>query len=241
MTTALVLVLVVLVIVNVWVHLGPRRAHVITGPLGALVLLAVARAAGLSWAELGLSRKDLLPGVVYAAVAAGTMVAVYAVGVAIPFTRRAFHDTRYRVPMRSAVLMSLVTIPLATVVFEEVAFRSVVWGLLRHQNGPGVATGVSAALFGLWHVLPALDVTRTNTAIRGKGRLAERRRVLVTVLGTVLFTALAGVIFAELRRRSGSVVAPLGLHWATNGLAVVAAARVWALNPPPSGPAPPSG
>ena len=107
--------------------------------------------------------------------------------------------------------------------------------------GPGVATGVSAALFGLWHVLPALDVTRTNTAIRGRGRLAERRRVLVTVLGTVVFTALAGVVFAELRRRSGSVVAPLGLHWATNGLAVVAAARVWALSPPPSSPAPPSG
>jgi membrane protease YdiL (CAAX protease family) len=35
----------------------------------------------------------------------------------------------------------------------------------------------------------------------------------------VVFTALAGVVFAELRRRSGSLVAPLLLHWATNGLA----------------------
>jgi membrane protease YdiL (CAAX protease family) len=58
--------------------------------------------------------------------------------------------------------------------------------------------------------------------------------VVLTVLGTVVFTAVAGVVFAELRRRSGSLVAPLGLHWATNGLAVVASARVWSANPPPS-------
>ena len=58
--------------------------------------------------------------------------------------------------------------------------------------------------------------------------------MLLTVLGTVVFTAVAGVVFAELRRRSGSVVAPLVLHWATNGLAVVAAARVWKVSPPAS-------
>jgi membrane protease YdiL (CAAX protease family) len=125
------------------------------------------------------------------------------------------------------------------VVFEEVAFRSVVWGMLEHERGAGVATIVSSALFGLWHVLPSLDVAHTSTAIRGNGR-PDRRRLFLTVLGTVVFTAVAGVVFAELRRRSGSVVAPLGLHWATNGLAVVAAARVWKVSPPSSGPAAPS-
>src|SRR4051812_9155924 len=117
MTTAFVLVLAILVLVNVWVHLGLRLAHHVTGPLAALVLLVVARAAGLSWAELGLARAALLPGLLYGLGAAGTIAAVYAVGMAVPVTRRAFHDTRYQVPMRSAVLMSLVTIPLATVVF----------------------------------------------------------------------------------------------------------------------------
>jgi uncharacterized protein len=48
------------------------------------------------------------------------------------------------------------------------------------------------------------------------------------VLGTVLFTALAGVLFCELRRRSGSLLASIGLHWATNGLGVLAAASIWA-------------
>ena len=48
--------LLVMAAVNVWVHLGPRRAHLVTGPLAAVALLLVARAAGLSWAELGLGR-----------------------------------------------------------------------------------------------------------------------------------------------------------------------------------------
>jgi membrane protease YdiL (CAAX protease family) len=236
---ALVVVLAALVVVNVWVHVGPRRAHLVTGPLGALALLVVARAAGLSWASLGLSVAQLLPGLAYGAAAAGVIALVYAAGSALPLTRKAFLDTRYRVPMRAAVLTGLVTIPLATVVFEEVAFRSVLWGLLEADHGTAVATALTAVLFGLWHVLPALDVTATNTAIRNTGRPAGRRRVILTVVGTVVFTALAGVVFAELRRRSGSLVAPLLLHWAANGLAVVAASRLWKVSQ--SAPAAPPG
>jgi membrane protease YdiL (CAAX protease family) len=237
-STALVVVLVSLVVVNVWVHVGPRRAHLVTGPLGAVALLAVGRVAGLSWESLGLSMSQLLPGLAYGAVAAGAIALVYVLGMALPLTRRAFLDTRYQIPMRAAVLMSLVTIPLATVVFEEVAFRSVLWGLLEADHGTAVATALTSALFGLWHVLPALDVTGTSTAISDGGR-PPRRRVLLTILGTVLFTALAGVVFAELRRRSDSLVAPVLLHWATNGLAVLAASRMWKVSPPLK--APPQG
>jgi uncharacterized protein len=220
------------------VHVGPRRAHLVTGPLGAVALLAVGRAAGLSWASLGLSVSQLLPGLAYGAVAAGAIALVYVVGMALPLTRRAFLDTRYQIPMRAAVLMSLVTIPLATVVFEEVAFRSVLWGLLEADHGPAVATALTSVLFGLWHILPALDVTGTSTAISDGGRSPDRRRVVLTILGTVLFTALAGVVFAELRRGSDSLVAPVLLHWATNGLAVVAASRMWKVSPPLQAPPP---
>ena len=240
MTTsaALVVVLVSLVAVNVWVHVGPRQAHLVTGPLGAVGLIAVARAAGLSWADLGLSVSRFRPGLAYGAAAVGVIALVYAVGSAVPLTRRAFLDTRYRIPMRAAVLMSLVTIPLSTVVFEEVAFRSVLWGLLEADRGTLTATVGTSVLFGLWHILPALVVTDTSTAIKDSGP-PGRRRMVLTVLGTVVFTALAGVVFAELRRRSGSLVAPLLLHWATNGLAVVAASRLWKVSPPT--PAPPQG
>jgi membrane protease YdiL (CAAX protease family) len=226
---ALAVTLLVMAAVNVWVHLGPRGAHLVTGPLAAIVLLLVARSADLSWAELGLGRAELVTGAGYGAVAAALVAAGYGLAVAIPATRGAFRDTRYQIGAGSAVRTAFVTIPLGTVVFEEVAFRGVLWGLLAHDRGTAWATGVSSVLFGLWHVLPALDLARTNTALHAVGGVG-RRRLLLTILGTVAFTTVAGVVFAELRRRSGSLLAPAGLHWATNGLGVLAAARVWAIS-----------
>jgi membrane protease YdiL (CAAX protease family) len=105
----------------------------------------------------------------------------------------------------------------------------VLWGLVAHDHGAVWATGVSSVLFGLWHVLPALDLARTNTALHAATG-DDRRRVLLTVVGTVAFTTAAGLVFAELRYVSGSLLAPTGLHWATNGLGVLAAARVWAVS-----------
>jgi membrane protease YdiL (CAAX protease family) len=228
-SAALAVTLLVMAAANVWVHLGPRTAHLVTGPLAAIGLLLVARSSGLSWAELGLGRAALVRGAWYAAGSAALVAVAYIVAVGFPATRGAFRDTRYQVGAGSAVRTALVTIPLGTVVFEEVAFRGVLWGLLARDHGTAWATGVSSVLFGLWHVLPALDLARTNTALRS-GPDRAGRRVLLTVLGTVAFTTVAGVVFAELRRRSGSLLAPVGLHWATNGLGVLASAAVWAVN-----------
>ena len=225
--TALALTLLVMVVVNVWVHVGPRRAHTVTGPLAAGLLLLVGRSAGLSWAELGLGRESLVRGLVWGGLAALVVAVAYAVGVAVPATRGLFRDTRYRIGPGSAVALAFVTIPLSTVVFEEIAFRGVLWGLVAAEHGPAWATGVSAALFGVWHVLPALDLLRTNQALATD---APARRRVWTVLGTVAFTTLAGLVFGELRHRTGSLLAPTLLHWATNGLGVLAAARVWAVS-----------
>ena len=41
---------------------------------------------------------------------------------------------------------------------------------------------------------------------------------IIAVTASVLFTAISGVLFTGLRLVSGSVLAPMGLHWATNGL-----------------------
>jgi uncharacterized protein len=239
MTTALAVttVLLVLVATNIWVHVGPRRVHLVTGPLAALLLVLVGRMTGLTWPELGLGRRTLPDGAQVGAALAAAVAIGYAVAVAIPFTRGAFRDTRYRIGPRAALHMSLVAIPLGTVLFEEVAFRGVLWGLLSRDYGPVAATSVSACLFGLWHVLPAMDLSRTHLSLKGhlpvEGHAPvvppASRRVAVTVLATVAFTTLAGVVFAELRRRTGSLVTPICLHWATNGLGVLAAARVWSV------------
>jgi uncharacterized protein len=224
---AFAVVLVVLVAVNVWVHVGPRTAHLFTGPLAAGVLLGVGRAAGLSWAQLGLGPGSLLRGLRWGGVCAAIVVAGYAVALAVPALHRFFLDTRYRLGLRPAVGAAFLSVPLGTVVFEEVAFRGVLWALVEDRAGAAWATAVTAVLFGLWHVLPAFDLARTNTAVAGSGR---RARLVAAVAGTVLFTAAAGVLFAELRRLSGSLLAPMLLHWATNAAGVLGSALVWSIS-----------
>ena len=222
---AAVIVIAVLVVVNV-VDVRVAHASLVLGPAGAAGLLALARWAGLSWAELGLGRGTWRRGLRWALVAIGVVAVLFAVAAALPLTRSAFRDTRYDFGWGHALLTAFVLIPLGTVQFEEVAFRGVLWGLLRRRHGTWVATGVSSALFGLWHVLPSLGLAADDQAIGaavGSGSSGHA----VSVLGTVLFTGLAGVVFCELRRRSCSLLAPAGLHWATNGLGVLAATAIW--------------
>jgi CAAX protease family protein len=152
---------------------------------------------------------------------------VFAVGAALPLTRGTFRDDRYHLGWGGALLTAFVIIPVGTVLLEAVAFRGVLWGLLRRWRGTWTATIVSSALFGLWHVLPSLHPASNNQAI-GSTVGAGPSGQAVSVLATVLFTGASGVVFCELRRRSGSLLTPAGLHWATNGLGVLASASVWA-------------
>jgi len=50
------------------------------------------------------------------------------------------------------------------------------------------------------------------------------------VVLAVAATAFAGFVFTWLRRRSGSLIAPIALHWSLNGLGALAAALVWHLS-----------
>jgi len=45
------------------------------------------------------------------------------------------------------------------------------------------------------------------------------------IAGAVLATAAAGFVFTWLRRRSGSLIAPIALHWSLKGAGALAAAR----------------
>ena len=47
------------------------------------------------------------------------------------------------------------------------------------------------------------------------------------VVLAVIATGAAGFVFTWLRRRSGSIIAPIALHWSLNGLGALAAALVW--------------
>jgi membrane protease YdiL (CAAX protease family) len=212
--------------VNVIASHGPRHAMLVVGPSVSAGLLLLARFAGLTLDEVGLDPRRMRRGAAYAGVGAAIVAAGYAVAVFLPGVRLAFADTRHDIGPGQALVAAFVVIPLATVLPEEVAFRGVLWGLVRHDHGTAWATGVSSALFGLWHILPSLRLGQANRAVGGVVGHGPAAQVL-WVTGAVLFTALAGVVLCELRRRSGSLLAPIGLHWATNGLGVLVAAAMW--------------
>lgn len=218
-------VLTILVGANVLHKYGPAGFGIALGPVVAVTLLVVARRSGLSWHDLGLSRTTWLRGVAYAAGAVALVAAVYAVAAALPLTRTAFLDARYQMSLGPALFTALVVIPLGTVLMEEIAFRGVLQGLLTRHRGTGWGLGLTSVIFGGWHVLPSLNLGRANPAVSGLAGGDSAAQVGV-VLAAVLFTAVAGVLLGELRRRSGSLLAAAGLHWAVNGLGVLVAALI---------------
>jgi membrane protease YdiL (CAAX protease family) len=189
-------------------------------------LLAWARLDGLTWSQLGLGRDRLASGCRWGFGAIGVVAGVYVVGVLLPITRPAFEDVRYDLPLGKALGTAFVVIPFGTVLLEELAFRSVLWGFLSRQLRPWQVLVTTSALFGLWHVMPALHVGSTNRGVSE----AVGAATPVVVVGTVALTTIGGLVFGELRRRSGSVLASAGAHWATNALGVLFGLLAWRLD-----------
>jgi len=221
-------VVVVLVLTNVIAHFTTPWASVATVPAAAVGLVLLVRARGLGWSELGLGREHWRSGVGYALAAVGVVLSVIAVGLLLPWTRPLFMNNNYAT-ISGALIASMVIIPLQTVIPEELAFRGVLHGALNRAWGFRGAVAAGSLLFGLWHIATSLGLTSSNvgfTRLFGGG-------VLGTVAGVVLAvaaTAVAGVVFTWLRRRSGSLLAPIALHWSLNGMGALAAALVWHLS-----------
>ncbi|HXB89303.1 CPBP family intramembrane glutamic endopeptidase [Mycobacterium sp.] len=221
-------VIVVLVLTNLVAHFTTPWASVATVPAAAVGLVALLRFNGLGWAELGLGRDHWKSGVAYALAAMALVVMVIAVGVVLPLTRTMFMNNHYAT-ISGALVASMIIIPLQTVIPEELAFRGVLHGALNRAWGfRGVALAGSL-MFGLWHIATSLGLTSSNvgfTRLFGGGVLG----MLAGVTLAVTATAVAGFVFSWLRRRSGSLIAPIALHWSLNGLGALAAALVWHLS-----------
>ncbi|MEV8633355.1 CPBP family intramembrane glutamic endopeptidase [Streptosporangium sp. NPDC051023] len=215
-------------------RVAPRLAP-LTSAVTVAALLAMARRSGVSWSEVGFHERSR--GLLIGGVLASAVAGVYAAGIAIPATRRFFRDERALSLSRArAIEEALLQVPVGTVLLEEVGFRGVLHALVARSHGPVTATAVSSALFGLWHVLPAIDMMAANPALSrlasgeageggptGEGPVPGRRggpsarEVSRVVAGSVAATAVAGVFFCELRRRGG-LAAPSLFHFATNSL-----------------------
>ena len=219
-------VVLTLVAINVTDHLlhPPWWVRALEG----VGFLAWARLDGLSWSQLGLARDRLASGCRWALGAIGVVAGVYVVGVLLPLTRPAFQDVRYDLPLSEALRTAFVVIPLGTVLLEEIAFRSVLWGFLSRHLRDWQVLATTSVVFGFWHVMPALHVGATN---RGVSDAVGGASGVAVVVGTVALTTVGGLVFGELRRRSDSVLASAGAHWATNALGVLFGLVAWRLDP----------
>ena len=221
-------VVAVLVLTNLVAHFTTAWASIATVPAAAVGLVLLVRWRGLDWAELGLGREHWKSGMGYALAAVALVVSVIAIGVALPATRPMFLNNHYAT-ISGALIASMVIIPLQTVIPEELVFRGVLHGALHRAWGFRGVAMAGSLLFGLWHIATSLGLTSNNvgfTRLFGEGVFG----MLAGVTMAVLATGAAGFVFSWLRRRSGSLIAPIALHWSLNGVGALAAAVVWHLS-----------
>lgn len=190
-------------------------------PVLTAVLALVAWSAGASAADLGLERAAVPAGVRYGAAAFGTVAVVVLLAAVVPLTQPMLHDARGEITGGRLLYEVTVVVVLLTAIPEEFAFRGVLLGSSTVLWGPRRATVATAILFGLWHIQPTLQTMSDSRALGGASAQPAGRVALVA--GAVVVTFLAGLVFAWLRLRSRSLVAPVLAHVATNGLALVAA------------------
>ncbi|MFO7700760.1 MAG: CPBP family intramembrane glutamic endopeptidase [Acidimicrobiia bacterium] len=193
------------------------------------VAVVVARRAGTTWTSMGMRPDRTRRGVEVGAIAVVVVIVVTIVAMTTETAREVVRDERI---IESSVWLSmfhaLVRIPLGTALYEEVLFRGVVFGMLARRYTPLTAAIWSSLLFGVWHVLPALDAVATNPV----GDLfAGAAGIGWALLGAVVSTLIAGLGFVWIRLYANSIVAAVLAHIGTNSTAIVAAVVVVHLLP----------
>ena len=141
------------------------------------------------------------------------VVAVVIIGAAVLGIGGSLFDSpRTNVSESSMWFEALVSIPVGTVIVEELMFRGVLLGLLLRKATTVWAVAICSVLFGLWHIQGVVvHSTQSPSAIAAAS------------LGTFLATTFAGVIFCVLRLKSRSVAAPMLAHLGTNSVALATA------------------
>lgn len=155
-------------------------------------------------APLGLRPPALRSGLRLGSAVAAAVGTGVALTTAVPLVRAAMGDRE--LPERPGHWLG-VEIPLGTVWSEETAFRGALSTVAAEAFGPRVGRLLQASTFGLTHVPDAVETGEP-------------------VVPTVLVTGVAGWIFAVLRERSGSLVAPMLAHLAINESGAIAALAV---------------
>jgi membrane protease YdiL (CAAX protease family) len=203
---------------------GVRRTMVsIAGPLALL-------AGALHWhhrvdrqplALIGLHARGWRRGLAWGALA-GTGLAIPPVvsfwlprrrGTAMRF------DEVYGLGRTAFLVRLLATTPVLVALCEEVAFRGLLQGKLHRAAParPAAAVGLSSLAFALWHVTVNVYTLRKTNVVTGG--MLPLPAALAGGLGAVF---VGGLVFGDLFRRTGSLVAPLVAHWLVDVLMLLA-------------------
>lgn len=218
-------VIVLIVMINVAAHKALKDLYLFWALGGSVVVLAIGILDGTTWRDLGLAPATWASGLIWGLGSIIGIYTIYEVGSHLPRVSKLFGDQNIAgMPKWRVYWEALVRLPFGTVLFEEIAFRGVLWAMLARRMDWVHATWITAVLFGLWHILGSLDLHKRNPglAMHGKPRVAQ----LLAVAGAVVNTAIGGLLFTGLRIVSGSLFAPMGFHWATNGWGYLFARRI---------------
>jgi membrane protease YdiL (CAAX protease family) len=199
----------------------PGWAYPLCGLVVAAAVLGVARWSGLPARSVGLDFRHLRRPVAFGLAGLVGIALVFAVAVAIPASRGLFDGGRLdTLGVGTLLWVTLIRIPLGTVLLEEVAFRGVLPALFgagdRWRWRPVL---VAAALFGLWHAFPSMALVRNATVGAAFGGVPI---IVVSVL-TMLAAAVAGVVLHWWRHTGRGLLAPMLVHLATNSGGVLVA------------------
>jgi uncharacterized protein len=174
--------------------------------------------------EMGLAKDHAVSGLRWGAGAFAVVAAVLLAGVLladlVPPIATLLEDERAEMFADDLWYVTLIRIPLGTAVFEEVAFRGVLLAAAMRVTSRWLAVGATSVVFGLWHIPPTIVALWINDVS------AASLVGIGTIAGAVVVTTISGYGFAWLRLASGSLLAPVLAHCATNSLALVAAVHV---------------
>lgn len=210
-------VVVALFVTNMLHNRWAKRHYMVVCFVATGFLLLVARIDGLAWRDMGLGENSWYQGLIWSIIVFCAVALFYAIAASLPFARKGFADKRAVEQGWTTLLYeSTIRIPFGTALLEETAFRGVLLAVVVSGWGwwPGVI--VSSILFGLWHIYPSLDFHENS-------EVAEKLPdnfwgKLVSVIGNVVATGIAGVVFCLLLDFTGSLFPVIVLHASLNGI-----------------------
>ena len=220
------LVILILLYGTVLAKLVPKKYHLWLNIFIAVVAVVIGFAFNLTLEQMGLGLQHILPGI-FVAIVASIVITIATLAIsAIPFLRHYFlGDDLAHASGKLIAFEAAIRIPLGTALVEEILFRGVLLGLLLTQNSTLTAIVVSSVIFGLWHIFPTINTLESNNGAAALN--TKKSRKAGSVIGVVIVTAVAGILFGWLRIIANSVIAPWIVHWSINasGVLGIAVAR----------------